>query len=588
MCSLFCLIYWAGPPAHAQTTVLKNIRRDHPRLILTRTDWETLKEGLRADPVRASWYQQLRQIAETQMLRPRTHYHAGNGQLLFQSREALTQLATFGALYRLSGEARYAEAARQELLTVIAFPDWDPSHFLDTAEMTAAVALGYDWAYDALGPADRKAIESALVSKGLQQGLQQYESHAWWIQNPNNWNVVCHGGLTLGALAIADVAPDVAERTVELALRDVPYAMNTWAPDGAWPEGLAYWNYTSQYNVLLIASLQSAVGSDGGLMSVAGFSQAGFFPLYETGPSGSTFNFADADPDAKPEAAPQMFWLARAFHQPAFGVFEAARLANAPVSIWDLIYSIDPVQTGPQILHDLPLQRVFHGVQDLGVARSSWESPDAAWVALKGGDNKAGHSHLDLGSFVFEVLGQRWGIDGGRDDYGLPGYFGKERYHYFRTSTPGHSTLVFDNQNQLLDGKANILSSGARNGNDYFFLVDLSQAYGVGQVQRRFDLIGNRSLRITDDINTTLPHQIVWSMLTQANVQLNGRRAVLSQNGRTIYARILSPDDGQFQIQPGSGPPPEGQSPVLKRLAIVLLPTARTQIVVELGNWDQP
>jgi len=37
------------------------------------------------------------------------------------------------------------------------------------------------------------------------------------------------------------------------------------------------------------------------------------------------------------------------------------------------------------------------------VARSSWGNPDAAWVALKAGDNKAGHSHLDLGSFVYEV-----------------------------------------------------------------------------------------------------------------------------------------------------------------------------------------
>jgi len=31
--------------------------------------------------------------------------------------------------------------------------------------------------------------------------------------------------LTLGALAITDVAPDIAEKTVEFALRDVPVAM---------------------------------------------------------------------------------------------------------------------------------------------------------------------------------------------------------------------------------------------------------------------------------------------------------------------------------------------------------------------------
>ena len=587
---LFATVFvWGLPIATpAKENILQNIRREHPRLILARTDWENLRDAIKNDPVKASWYQQLRLAAETQMQRPSTHYHSGNGQLLFQSREALTQLSTFGALYRLTGEKRYADAARQELLAVIAFPDWDPPHFLDTAEMTAAVALGYDWIFDALSAGDRKAVESAIVRMGLQQGLQQYDQHAWWIQNPNNWNVVCHGGLTLGALAIADVAPDIAEKTIEFALRDVPVAMNTWAPDGAWPEGFAYWAYTSQYNVLLVAGLESALGSDFGLLSIAGFSQAGFFPVYETGPSGLIFNFADAGSEAKPEAAPQMFWLARSFHQPAFASFEAARLTSATLNIWDLLYALEPVPAGSQTLDSLPLQKVFHGVQDLGVARSTWGNPDAAWVALKGGDNKAGHSHLDLGSFVYEVLGQRWAVDAGRDDYSLPGYFDKQRYRYFRTSTEGHNTLMFDTRNQVLDGKAKITEAGVQNGDDYFFVIDLSDAYDVGRVQRKIELIGNRSLKITDDIQVKSPHQIEWSMLTQADVEVKGQLAVLSQNGRTLSARILSPAEGQFQILPGSGPPPEAQSSVLKRLALVLPSMRSTQIIVELGTSDRP
>jgi hypothetical protein len=77
-------------------------------------------------------------------------------------------------------------------------------------------------------------------------------------------------------------------------------------------------------------------------------------------------------------------------------------------------------------------------------------------------------------------------------------------------------------------------------------------------------------------------------MLTQANVEVKGQLAVLSQNGRTISARILSPTEGQFQILPGSGPPPEAQSSVLKRLAVVLPSTRNTQIIVELGTSDRP
>jgi hypothetical protein len=34
------------------------------------------------------------------------------------------------------------------MLAAAAFSDWNPSHFLDVAEMTAALAIGYDWLYE--------------------------------------------------------------------------------------------------------------------------------------------------------------------------------------------------------------------------------------------------------------------------------------------------------------------------------------------------------------------------------------------------------------------------------------------------------
>jgi hypothetical protein len=584
------MLFSASWPAavRAQGDILHKVRPEHPRLIFTQADWEKMRDAARNDPVKASWLEQLRRVADTQMQRPRTKYRLDNNQLLFKSREALLQVSTFGALYRLTGEKRYAQAARDEMLSVISFPDWNPSHFLDVGEMTAAVAIGYDWIYDALDSGDRKNIEAAIVRLGLQPGLKAYDKPEWWVQNPNNWNIVCHGGLTLGALAVAEVAPEIAEKTIEFALRDVPVAMRTWGPDGAWPEGLEYWAYTSQYNVLLIASLQSALGSDFGLLSIPGFSKAGLFPIYETGPSGTIFNFADAQPEARPERAPQMFWLARAFHQPAFAAFELGHVAPANISIWDLLYvGTEPLPSGQQMLAALPLAMVFHGVQDLGVARSSWEDPAAAWLASKGGDNSAGHSHLDLGSFVYEVLGERWAVDPGRDDYSLPGYFGKERFRYFRTSTRGHNTLVVDNQNQPLDAKAKITAARPQGDGDYFFVVDLSQAYNIGRVQRKFELSRGHSLKITDDIEGTSAHDIQWNLLTRANVDAKGQVAILSQNGRTLSVRILAPANGQFQVLPGAGSPPEAQAENLKRLTLNLASVKTAHIVVELGRADE-
>jgi hypothetical protein len=49
------------------------------------------------------------------------------------------------------------------MLAVAAFADWNPSHFLDTAEMTAGLALGYDWFAD-LSAATRATVRQAMIS----------------------------------------------------------------------------------------------------------------------------------------------------------------------------------------------------------------------------------------------------------------------------------------------------------------------------------------------------------------------------------------------------------------------------------------
>ena len=51
------------------------------------------------------------------------------------------------------------------------FPDWNPSHFLDTAEMSNAVGVGYDWLYDYLDEPTRKKVREALITLGLKPGI---------------------------------------------------------------------------------------------------------------------------------------------------------------------------------------------------------------------------------------------------------------------------------------------------------------------------------------------------------------------------------------------------------------------------------
>ena len=66
----------------------------------------------------------------------------------------------------------------------------------------------------------------------------------------NNWNVVCHGGLVIGALAVAEEEPEIAEHIFNTALQNIPAVLRDFEPDGAWPAGPEYWEYTTRYCAL--------------------------------------------------------------------------------------------------------------------------------------------------------------------------------------------------------------------------------------------------------------------------------------------------------------------------------------------------
>src|SRR5262249_27573030 len=198
----------------------------------------------------------------------------------------------------------------------------------------------------------------------------------------------------------------------EAALKSIQLPMAEYAPDGAWAEGPAYWHYATSYNCVFLAALESALGSDYGLSQMNGFSQAGMFPLFASGPPRKIFDFADAHGEVI--RAPELFWLARKFNQPAYAAYQLKVASAHPLDfVW-----YDPKLRDSK-LDDLPLDKHFRHA-DVVMLRSAWNDPNALWVGFKAGDNKVNHSHLDLGSFVLEAIGERWAIDLGSDDYNMP------------------------------------------------------------------------------------------------------------------------------------------------------------------------
>lgn len=88
-----------------------------------------------------------------------------------------------------------------------------------------------------------------------------------------------------------------------------PKALSAYGPDGGYPEGFHYWGYGTSFQVLLIAVLESALGTDAGLSEYPGFLESARFMEFMTAPSGEYFNFSDAVNGVRCNM--MMFWFAK-------------------------------------------------------------------------------------------------------------------------------------------------------------------------------------------------------------------------------------------------------------------------------------
>ena len=245
----------------------------------------------------------------------------------------LERVYTLALLHRLDGDESWRARAVAELRAAAAFSDWNPSHFLDVAEMSHAFAIGYDWLYGALSEDDRALAPDALVQKGLLPAADAYARRAWWASDRFNWNLVCNGGIALAALALADAEPDLCRPLLYRALQGMPAALASYAPDGAWAEGPGYWSYATKYAVSALAALQSALGTDFGLSTLPGLAGAGTFRLQSAGPTGLFFNFADAGERAGRRAGPVLARPALRRPPPGLGGEGGGRQRPAPRAI---------------------------------------------------------------------------------------------------------------------------------------------------------------------------------------------------------------------------------------------------------------
>ena len=537
--------------------LLDNLRPSNPRLLILDDQLARVRELTNTDANARQLYRQLQTQAEKILDEPPLTYVIGGPEhtLLEVSREVEGRVWLLAGLFRLNGDRRLAARARDEMLSAAGFPDWYPKHFLDTAEMTAALGVGYDWLYDYLSPAERLTIRQAIVTKGLDPGIAGLSDKGRLARLHNNWVQVCNGGLTLGALAIAGEEPEKAAELIGRTRAPMSKIMELFAPDGGFEEGPVYWNYATAYNVFYLAGLESALGTDFGLSAAKGFSSTGNYRMQTIGPLGKCANFGDAAEQIS--IAPQMLWLAGKFHHPEYAMHERAvarltslnrsNMESSRFAILELLWN--SMSTGSLAEAALPTGAKFDRVATVFM-RNAWEDTNAVFVGFKGGSNHSSHGHLDQGTFVLDAAGERWALDLGADSYGLPGYFGAQRWNYYRLRTEGHNTLTVDDQNEDLNAAAP-LTQFASGTNGSLAVADLKAAYPqkLADWQRGIKLLNGGRVLLQDEVVPSKPADITWNFHTRAAITISsdGREATLVQGNAKWMARILTPEGAKFE-----------------------------------------
>ena len=562
---LVVLVFMSTGPLRAQTEYVtpSTPLPSHPRILLLKGEAKALKKQVNADPYWKEIQADLIREADRIVELPVNQRIKIGKRLLSVSRENLRRVFDLCYAYRMTGQKKYALRAEQEMLAAAAFSDWNPSHFLDVGEMTMALAIGYDWLYDKLSPASREIIRTAIVEKGLKASLD--EKDAWFLEAEHNWNQVCNGGMLYGALAVYDTDKDFALSIINRSINTIQKAMEQYAPDGAYPEGIGYWSYGTSFNMMFIAALEKAYKTDFGLLDFPGFLQTGIYSQELITPSLHTFNYSDNG--ARAGFNPTVFWFYSKTHDPAL-LYLQKRLYEQDSDKGYVMNRLLPTVlifgagSGASLSNPAEpssLMWTGRGPSPVAVMRSSWSDPEAAFLGFKMGSPAENHAHMDEGSFIFEAGGVRWALDLGSQGYervesrGVDLWnrsTGSQRWDVFRYRTTSHNTLCFNDKPMSVTARAELDDAGEKDGVMYA-MSDLSAMYAdqIPGVKRAVSLVDGK-YAVIQDLLTCGSHftKVRWNIASEATSVTfpDETTALLEKDGRKLYLKVSAPFPVRF------------------------------------------
>jgi hypothetical protein len=535
------------------TYLQNNLRKSSPRLVFDQPILKDLKRNIKTDPVLQNMYAIIQKNAESIFEEPLLERVMEGRRLLGTSREMLYRINMLGFVYLMEKDPRVLTRINDEVLAVCNFSDWNPDHFLDVAEMATAVAFAIDWTDGDLPKGTQQLAKKSLIEKAILPSWPEGGESPWWAYGTNNWNQVCNGGMIAASIVIAEDNPALASKTISRALDGLPHSLVEYGPDGVYPEGSTYWAYGTSFSVITAAMLESAFGTDFGHWEFPAFKESAVFRTLANAPSGWYYNFADCGDQRSDAGDFTLAWFATKSGNPHYfekdrflissdKIGKLGRLAGASMA-WLSQYE---EQGGAGI----PTAWKGEGSNPIVIFTGGENDPYNYYFGGKGGRGMVNHGNMDAGSFVFELMGVRWSIDPGNQNYNELEKTGfdlwnksqsSERWTLLTKNNFGHSTLTVNESLHRTEGQSMLLSFNDGDQPEATFNLSKTLEGQVKSATRKFVKDSPKSITIEDEIELSENTQLItWQMMTLADVEITEGGAILKQDGKTLHLQNLS------------------------------------------------
>jgi hypothetical protein len=359
------------------------------------------------------------------------------------------------ALRRIAGVLAYGYAATKDpayldaMATHVAgnaadWPDWNPGHPLDTAQIGTAVALAYGWSGARMTEPDRSAVTAALVSRLLEPYLCEGGALRSYRSGHGNQATVVATAVALAGLALRDDAPRWAAAAVAAA--GATLSGNRAVETGPTVEGLMYTNYEAANLALLWSTLWAnqadpAIGAAlSGLPSLDALAEwnerFGRVAEPTVADGWDLYPWVDrttglAAMAAAPAAGPHVLELVDGLQAVDTLTVPGAGTWQVPDGIAELVLSgvTNPGTVMPAVQAQAPAGPAYP---------SFWggATNGPLYALMTATPNDASHSHQDVGNVVVKHGEQTVLADLGQRDYNLTA-----RGPVWRSATKPHNTI---------------------------------------------------------------------------------------------------------------------------------------------------